>query len=103
MADTHGHAPKAPHASHPHPHDAPEEDAVRTPLWLTFVGLGLLLLGSLSTYLFVYPGTMRTPQASDDGGGSADASGAEASAPTGARAGEPGQPAAPGAQPGGAL
>jgi hypothetical protein len=60
MADPHGHttasSPQAAHAAHAD-HDAhddhgaaPEEDVLRTPSWLPFVGLALLLAGSVGVY-----------------------------------------------------
>ncbi len=93
MAATKGSTTKDPHAkgakgapaAHDHPKD--EEDLVRTPLWLPFLGLGLLMAGALASYLWVYPGTMNTPVASDGGDGG-DAS-AEAATPTAAPAPRP--------------
>ncbi len=77
---------KEPHANAKHGHDshdshADEEEVVRTPLWLPFVGLGLLMAGALASYLWVYPGTMSA--STSDGGDGGDAS-AEASAPAAA-------------------
>lgn len=76
MADTHGHDDgKDPHDSH----EPPEEDVVRTPLWLPFVGIGLLLVGALASYLWVYPGRLNVATETADGG--AEASSADGSAP----------------------
>ena len=74
-SDSHG----KPSAKDSHDHHGDEEDVVRTPLWLPFVGLGLLMAGALASYLWVYPGTMNVTVS--DGGEGGDAS-AEASAPT---------------------
>lgn len=64
-----------------------EEDLVRTPVWLPFLGLGLLMAGALASYLWVYPGTLNTPTVSDGGDGG-DAS-SEAAVPTAAPAPHP--------------
>ncbi|MEI8255682.1 MAG: hypothetical protein WCJ30_08425 [Deltaproteobacteria bacterium] len=83
--DPHAQGDKGAHAAHDHPKD--EEDLVRTPLWLPFLGLGLLMAGALASYLWVYPGTMNAPTVSDGGDGG-DAS-AEAPAPNAAPAPAP--------------
>ena len=62
-------------------------------MWLPFVGLGLLLLGVIGTYMYIYPGTAVSHAVVADGG--ADAGAAEASAPGAAPQGMP-VPAAPG-------
>mgnify|MGYP001252747694 FL=1 len=81
MADPHAHhdahedAHAAPHGTH-HGHElhAPEEDPLRTPGWLSLLGLGLLLLGALGVYLFISPGVLDTSNTAGDGGAaSADA------------------------------
>jgi hypothetical protein len=83
MADTHGHDS--------HDHSANEEDVVRTPMWLPFVGIGLLLLGAMGTYLWIYPGTMNPPSTENAEAGAGDAS-AEAGSPAVAAPAPQGQP-----------
>jgi hypothetical protein len=92
MASPKGNDPHAPHgkndphakkgahdaAAHGNDHHAEEEDVVRTPMWLPFLGLALLVFGALASYLWVYPGTMNVSHT--DGGDGGDAS-AEAAAP----------------------
>jgi hypothetical protein len=103
MASPKGNDPHAPHgkndphakkgahgAAHGNDHHADEEDVVKTPMWLPFVGLGLLVFGALASYLWIYPGTMVVSH--NDGGDGGDAS-AEAAAPTTGTA--QAQPAAP--------
>jgi hypothetical protein len=83
MASQQGHDA---HGSSGHHDDAVEQDAVRTPAWLPFVGLGLLLMGALGTYLWVYPGTMSpstTTEAADGGAGAGDAAAPGNAAPQG--------------------
>lgn len=106
MADTPGHGSAAPHDDHDdhdaaHHDEAPEEDAVRTPLWLTLVGLALLLLGALGSYLFVYPGRMSASSSADDAGAGDASQAADAAAPTAVPTGGGGAQPAPGARPGG--
>lgn len=79
-SDPHG----KPSGKDSHDQHADEEDLVRTPLWLPFLGLGLLMAGALASYLWVYPGTMSTSTAGDGGDGG-DGS-AEAAAPAPANA-----------------
>ncbi len=74
MADSHGSHDSHDTSGH-HAHPEPAEDSIRTPGWVPLVGLALLLLGTLWTYLYISPGVW-SPAA--DGG--ADAS-AEAAAP----------------------
>jgi hypothetical protein len=96
MADQHGHDSDDPHANHD---DAPEQDAVRTPAWLTFVGLGLLVFGALGSYLWIYPGTMNphVETAGDAATGDASAEGGAAQpTPAGQQAPAPAQPGQPG-------
>jgi hypothetical protein len=42
--------PKAPHDDHHDTHDKTEEEIIKTPIWMPFVGIGLLLFGSIFAY-----------------------------------------------------
>ena len=68
----------APHGT-TSPPTAPEEDPLRSPGWLPWVGLALLLLGALWVYLWITPGMLNPP--ADGGDAALDAASAEAGAP----------------------
>lgn len=80
MADSHGshdtHGPSKGHDAHAH-HE-PEEDPLRTPGYMPWLGLGLLFAGALWMYLYVSPGVWSTPaQTAGEEGGTAAAAPAE--------------------------
>lgn len=77
-----------------HAHGPADDDNVRTPLWLPFVGLGFLAAGAVASYLWIYPG-VRAASATD--GGTGDAAAEAATAP---EAGPSAAQAAPGPTPG---
>ncbi len=62
-------------------------------MWLPLLGIALLLAGALSSYLWVYPGTLNPTVATDDGG-TGDAAATGDAAPGAAPAAAP----APGGQ-----
>ncbi|MDP3276669.1 MAG: hypothetical protein Q8Q09_15835 [Deltaproteobacteria bacterium] len=83
----------APHTDHEHdehddhndhghedPHEAPDADeaTIRTPLWLPFVGLSLLLVIAMGTFMFISPGNWARGAATAGDGGGDDASAAPA-------------------------
>lgn len=76
-ADDHDdHAHGAGHDHDDHGHDeAVEEDSVRTPMWLPFVGIALLLFGAVYTY-----SVMHEPPAAAAASAEASASAGEGSA-----------------------
>jgi hypothetical protein len=77
-----------------HAHGPADEDNVRTPLWLPFVGMGLLAAGAVASYLWIYPG-VRASTSSD--GGTGDAAAETAAAPEAApAAAQPAPPPSPG-------
>jgi hypothetical protein len=86
MADPHGQSSATSHDAH-----APEEDVVRTPLWLPFIGIALLLLGSVFAFRLVHSGTSSGSTTSDAGveAGAPSPAPAAAPAPGGAAAQEP--------------
>ena len=67
--DDHGHAKGHGHTTHAHPE--PPEDGIVTPGWIPLAGVGLLLAGALGVYLFLSPGVLATPAATDGGAGDA--------------------------------
>jgi hypothetical protein len=70
MADTHGQPPKGSHDAHAS-HAADEEDLVKTPAWLPFLGIGLLAVGALATYLWILPGGASAQSLGDGAAGDA--------------------------------
>ncbi len=83
MADSHGahdsHAHGTPKGHDAHAHHEPEEDPIRTPGWMPWLGLGLFIAGALWMYLYVSPGVWSPSTAGDAG---ADESAAESAAPS---------------------
>jgi hypothetical protein len=73
MAETHGQSPKNPNeakrADTSHGHD--DEELVRTPAWLPFLGIGLLAVGALASYLWILPGSASTQAVTDGEAGDA--------------------------------
>jgi hypothetical protein len=65
MAEMQGQDSKVEHDSHAHDHPL-EEEVLRTPTWMPILGFALLLLGALSTYLWIHPGRLNT--SSESGG-----------------------------------
>ena len=78
MSDPHG-SPS--HGSSSPQHHEPEEDALRTPGWIPFVGLALLLAGALGVYLFISPGVMNPSSTTTSSDGGADAAVTDAATP----------------------
>jgi len=72
MADSH--ASHDDSKGHHAPHAPPDEDPLRTPGWMPFLGLSLLLAGALWMYLYVSPGVWSPADA--DGGSDAGATAA---------------------------
>ncbi len=77
-------------------HEA-DEDALRSPFWLPFAGLGLLAAGALASYLWVYPGVnnVSTPSDGGDAGDAAIVEGGPPTAQPAQAAPSPGMPNAP--------
>ncbi|MBL8603124.1 MAG: hypothetical protein JNK72_14470 [Myxococcales bacterium] len=72
MSDAHGHHDA--HGAHAHAHEAPAEDPLVTPGWVSMLGLGLFVAGALGVYLFLAPGVLnRTASAAGDAAVAADA------------------------------
>ena len=74
MAAAHGHDPHHDDdhglaKGHAHAHPVPAEDALVTPGWMPFVGLGLLLSAALGIYLFLSPGVLATSADAGTGDG----------------------------------
>lgn len=68
MADSHGaHDPHAHGPAKGHDAHEPEEDPLRTPGWMPWLGFGLFVAGALWMYLFVSPGVWSTPTGGDAG------------------------------------
>ena len=80
MADSPTSTPHGPPRQQPAPADD-DEDLVRTPMWLPLLGLALLVLGVMFSYLWIYPGKLSS--VAGDGGtdGGTEASAQPAAAP----------------------